>query len=55
MVQTQVVSAQQKQMVEKLDELRTEVERLTQSYDRKAASLEALKRSLLHQAFAGDL
>jgi type I restriction enzyme S subunit len=38
-----------------LDELREETERLTQIYEQKLAALAALKKSLLHQAFSGEL
>ena len=33
----------------------TETQRLTSIYQRKLAALEALKKSLLHQAFTGEL
>ena len=32
-----------------------ETQRLARLYERKLASLEALKKSLLHQAFSGEL
>jgi type I restriction enzyme S subunit len=38
-----------------LDELREETGRLTQIYEQKLAALAALKKSLLHQAFSGEL
>jgi type I restriction enzyme S subunit len=41
--------------VEKLDALTDEIQRLTRLYERKLASLEELKKSLLHQAFNGEL
>jgi len=47
--------AEQKQIVEKLDVLSEETQRLAHVYERKLAALEALKKSLLHQAFAGEL
>lgn len=47
--------AEQKAIVSKLDELRKETQRLARLYERKLAALEALKKSLLHQAFAGEL
>ena len=46
---------QQKQAVEKLDALTEETQRLTRLYEQKHAALEALKKSLLHQAFSGEL
>ena len=46
---------QQKQAVEKLDALTAETQRLARLYERKLAALEALKKSLLHQAFTGAL
>jgi type I restriction enzyme S subunit len=42
-------------MVAKLDGLSTETQRLESLCLQKLAALEALKRSLLHQAFAGEL
>lgn len=42
-------------IVNKLNELDGETERLTNLYHQKLAALEALKTSLLHQAFSGDL
>ena len=39
----------------KLDALREETQRLARLYERKLAALEALKKSLLHQAFTGEL
>ncbi len=47
--------AEQKQIVVTLDDLREETQRLESLYQRKLAALEALKKSLLHQAFNGDL
>lgn len=38
-----------------IDEMREETQRLARLYERKHAALEALKKSLLHQAFAGEL
>ncbi|TAG10753.1 MAG: restriction endonuclease subunit S [Verrucomicrobia bacterium] len=46
---------QQKQAVEKLDALSEETQRLARLYEQKLAALEALKKSLLHQAFTGEL
>jgi type I restriction enzyme S subunit len=47
--------AEQEQIVSKFDELLDETQRLESIYQRKIAALEALKKSLLHQAFAGEL
>jgi type I restriction enzyme, S subunit len=47
--------SEQKVIVAKLDELAEETQRLTSVYDRKLAALDALKKSLLHQAFSGQL
>jgi type I restriction enzyme S subunit len=43
----------QKAIVEEIDALSAETQRLAAIYSRKLAALEALKKSLLHQAFAG--
>lgn len=45
----------QKRIVAVLDELSTEVQRLEDVYQRKLTALEELKKSLLHQAFSGQL
>ena len=42
-------------IVEKLDELRTESDRLESIYRQKLTALDDLKKSLLHQAFSGLL
>jgi type I restriction enzyme S subunit len=47
--------AEQKEIVAKLDALSEETQRLARIYERKLAALEALKKSLLHQAFSGEL
>ena len=47
--------AVQKTVVENIQELDTETQRLARLYERKHAALEALKKSLLHQAFSGEL
>ena len=39
----------------KLDDLREETQRLARIYERKLAALAELKKSLLHQAFTGEL
>jgi type I restriction enzyme, S subunit len=45
----------QRKVVDTLTTLSTETERLESIYQQKLDALEALKRSLLHQAFAGEL
>jgi type I restriction enzyme, S subunit len=45
----------QKQIVSTLDQLREQIQRLAILYERKLAALEALKKSLLHRAFTGEL
>lgn len=47
--------ATQLEVVEELDELSEETRRLESLYQRKVAKLEELKKSLLHQAFNGEL
>jgi type I restriction enzyme S subunit len=46
---------QQKDLAVKLDQFATETQQLEFVYERKLAALEALKKSLLHQAFSGQL
>jgi type I restriction enzyme S subunit len=46
---------EQKAIVAVLADLREETQRLARLYERKLAALEALKKSLLHQAFTGEL
>ncbi len=46
---------EQDSTVEKLNSLLAETQRLAQIYERKLVVLEALKKSLLHQAFTGEL
>jgi len=46
---------EQERIVGKLDDLRTETQRLESIYQQKLAALEALKKSLLHQAFSGQM
>ena len=46
---------EQKHYAEQLDMLHKETQRLESLYNRKLASLDDLKRSLLHQAFSGQL
>ncbi|TAN35166.1 restriction endonuclease subunit S [Patescibacteria group bacterium] len=45
----------QKELTENARELDSETQRLASLYERKLAVLEALKKSLLHQAFTGQL
>jgi type I restriction enzyme S subunit len=47
--------AKQLEVVERLDELSAETQRLKSLYQRKLAALDELKKSLLHQAFSGML
>ena len=47
--------AEQKLIVARLDALRTETQCLESLYQQKHAALAALKKSLLHQAFTGQL
>ncbi|MFM2167261.1 MAG: hypothetical protein RIS79_1632 [Verrucomicrobiota bacterium] len=46
---------EQKKILSELDALSAETQRLAALYERKLAALEELKKSLLHQAFAGEL
>jgi len=46
---------EQNKITEQLDSLREETQRLARLYERKLVALEALKKSLLHQAFTGEL
>lgn len=46
---------EQRQIVGRIDEVRAEVARLESLYTRKLAALEELKKSLLQQAFSGQL
>jgi type I restriction enzyme S subunit len=47
--------SEQVQIVEKLQALSDKTQQLARIYERKFAALEALKKSLLHQAFTGGL
>jgi type I restriction enzyme, S subunit len=47
--------SEQKKIVATFDALREETQRLVSVYERKLAALEALKNSLLHRAFSGQL
>jgi len=47
--------ADQQEVVETIIELEAETQRLASLYERKLAALEALKKSLLHSAFSGEL
>lgn len=46
---------EQRSIATQFDALATETQRLAKLYERKLAEFEALKKSLLHQAFAGKL
>jgi len=46
---------EQRKATRQFDELSEETQRLASLYERKLAALEALKNSLLHQAFTGNL
>jgi len=46
---------EQKIIAERLDSLKEETQRLESIYQRKIAALDELKKSLLHQAFTGEL
>lgn len=46
---------EQRRVVDQLDALHAETQRLESIYQRKIAALEQLKKSLLHQAFSGKL
>ena len=46
---------QQGALADKFQSLRSETQRLASLYERKLDALEALKKSLLHQAFTGQL
>lgn len=46
---------EQEQIVARLDDLREETQRLASIYEEKLVALDALKKSLLHQAFTGKL
>jgi len=46
---------EQRTIIAKVDALREETQRLASLYQRKLAALDELKKSLLHQAFAGEL
>ena len=45
----------QAKLVESVESLQAETQRLARLYERKLAALEALKKSVLHQAFTGQL
>ena len=47
--------AEQNAVVETIQKLETETQRPARLYERKLAALEALKKSLLHRAFTGEL
>ena len=47
--------AEQIELIRMIDTLRAQTQHLARIYEQKLAALEALKKSLLHQAFAGEL
>jgi len=47
--------AEQRRIADNLESLREETQRLARIYERKLAALAELKKSLLHQAFTGEL
>jgi type I restriction enzyme S subunit len=47
--------ADQAALVDKLRTFEPETQRLARLYEQKLAALDALKKSLLHQAFSGEL
>jgi type I restriction enzyme S subunit len=47
--------AEQEQIVATKDSIREGTEHLESIYQRKLAALDELKKSLLHQAFSGEL
>jgi type I restriction enzyme S subunit len=47
--------SEQRRIVATMDSMHNETQRLESIYQQKLAALEALKKSLLHQAFAGEL
>ena len=47
--------AEQKRTAAKLDELDPETQRLSRIYEQKLEALESLKKSILHEAFSGNL
>ena len=47
--------AEQNKFADEFDALIDETQRLAHLYERKLAALEALKKSLLHQAFTGEV
>ena len=48
-------ASQQRLIAAQLDELRTKISRLESIFQKKIATLDELKKSLLHQAFSGEL
>ena len=47
--------SRQREIIVELDALAAETQHLTRIYEQKLAALAALKKSLLHQAFSGEL
>jgi hypothetical protein len=48
-------ASEQNKIVSKLAHIHAKTQRLARLYERKLAALDALKKSLLHQAFTGNL
>lgn len=48
-------TSEQSTIIAMVDDIRAETQRLAGIYERKLAALDALKKSLLHQAFTGEL
>ena len=46
---------EQRTIIAMVDDLREQTHHLARLYEQKLAALEALKKSLLHQAFTGEL
>ena len=46
---------EQNQITDKLDDLKTETQRLESIYRQKLTALNELKQSILHKAFTGEL
>jgi type I restriction enzyme S subunit len=47
--------AEQERILSIMDALREQTDRLASIYQQKLAALDELKKSLLHQAFSGEL
>ena len=55
MLEFPVSEEEQNQIAQKLDSVATETQRLESIYQRKLTALDELKKSILHQAFSGQL